>query len=495
MRRFHRQPYPFKIICYMLIFSYFCSACACHSKIKTSEEHYLSKIENNLIPKIQIENEPIYYTLQERMEHYGAIGFSLTTIRNFKIEDSKGFGYCRKEEQINVENQSRFMVGSISKSITSLVVLKLQEKRILNIDTDIRSYLTSWKLPENEYTKNTPITLRMLIQHRSGLKKNQIMKAKDQGFIEGDKIYSLEELLNGKTAIQAISFDSKPGEIYKYSNQGYNLIQKILEDITEKRFEELAKEMVLEPFEMTNSTFETVFPNPNNHNYCYAYKNEKVHEGFYRNTNQKSGGGLFSTSEDLAKFSIKIANIVRGKDPFLSQKLAHQIFTGEDYGLGFDLIKKDSLLLFSHSGRTPGFYSFMAMNPENGDGFVMLVNSDGMGDLLMEMLRSTSKTFDWNIWSSKLITSISIHLENYKNYLGTYLYKDEKEEYKVEITIKNKQLYYIEFDENETFEYPLIPISKNIFIDGIDGDKIEFNKNDKQEITLIYDDEYIFKKD
>ncbi|GGG30730.1 hypothetical protein GCM10011344_34590 [Dokdonia pacifica] len=428
------------------------------------------------------------------MKHYGAIGFSLTTIKDFEIEDSKGYGFCQKENNIKTNTNSVFRVGSISKSLTAILILKLQDKGILDIDTDIKNYLKSWKLPKSTFIENTPVTLRALLTHTSGLKKQQRVKLGDHGFVKGERIYTLNEILDGKTVLQPITFTSKPGEEFKYSNQGYNLIEKVIEDVTNQSFEDLAQELILTPFEMTNSTFKTVYPDKSNTTYCYAYKDEIVHEGFYKNIAQKCGGGLFSTSQDLAKFSIKVANIVNGKDAFLSSKLAKQIFSKEDYGLGFDLIKKEDLFLFSHSGRVPGFYSFMAMDPQKGNGFVMIVNSDGVDDLFREMLRSVSKTFEYDLWKPKQITKIDIDIRDYNNYVGNYKYDGADDNEVITVIIKNNQLYYQEFDEDEVYEYPLVPISKNVFIDGIDGNKIEFKTNGDAILGAIYDDEYSYTK-
>lgn len=466
-------------------------------KIQKEEKknHLLSSIEENLRTDVYVENDPMQYEISERMKYHAATGFSLTTIKDFKIEASKGFGYCRKEDLVEVQNNSVFRVGSISKPLTAIVVLKLHEQRVLDIDHDIQTYLKTWQLPVNPFSKDSPITLRKLLQHRAGLKEQQMTKLEDEGHVEGDRIFSLNEILDGQSPLQPFTINAQPGSVYKYSNQGYNLIQKVLEDVTGKKFEDLAEDIVLKPFEMSNSTFRTVYPNQNLVNFCYAYKDENVHKRLYQNTVKKCSGGLFSTSRDLAKFCIKTANIINGKDEFLNEKHAKQILEGENYGLGFDLIKKDSLFLFSHSGRTSGFYSFMAMNPENGEGFVMLVNSDGVGDFFSEMLRSASHTFNWNLWNpSKNINKIDINTDNYHDYLGRYKFSEDGEEYIIDIVIKQNELYYIEYEENRQYEFLLIPISKNIFIDAIDGTKIEFNLKKEKNIAFVYDNEYTFEK-
>ncbi|WP_299438324.1 serine hydrolase domain-containing protein [uncultured Aquimarina sp.] len=478
------------LIAAMLLFYYSCNS---QESLK-KESTYLFKIENGLIPTVQIENAPVYYQLLDRMKHYGAVGFSLTTIKDFKIEDTKGYGFCQKENSNLVAENSVFRVGSISKSVTAIVILKLQDQGVLDLDTDIKTYLKSWKLPKSKFIKKTPVTLRTLLNHTSGLKKQQLVKLGDHGFIKGEKTFTLNEVLDGKSALQPITFTTKPGETFKYSNQGYNLIQKVIEDVTGELFQDVVQELVLTPFGMSNSTFETVYPDASNTTFCYAYKDEVVHEGFYKNITQKCGGGLFSTSQDLAKFSIKIANIVNGKDTFLSTALAKQLFSEDDYGLGFDLIKKDNLLLFSHSGRVPGFYSFMAMDPKLGNGFVMLVNSDGVDDLFWEMLRSVANAFNYDLWKPKVITKIDIDLNNYKNYLGSYKADGEDEDFIITVVVKDNQLYYQEFHDKDIYEFPLVPISKNVFIDGIDGNKIEFKTDGDTVLGAMYDDEYSYTK-
>ncbi len=473
------------------ISNYACDTALATQKKKTD----LSLIEQHLMSSIFDKNKPRYYDVEDRMKHHGAIGFSLTTIKDFKIEATKGYGYCRKADEIFVDKHSIFRVGSISKSLTSIVVLKLQEKGQLDIDTDIRQYLKTWKLPESQYIRNTSLTLRHLLSHRSGLKQQQAFKrGVRQGFLKGESLPSLNQALDGETILHPVTFVAEPGSKYSYSNQGYNLIQKVLEDITGKVFEELAEELVLRPFAMNNSTFKTVYPDDSNSNYCYAYRDQKVHEGYYENTILKCAGGLFSTSEDLAKFALNVANINNSNNNFLSPKIARQFFDGDVYGLGFDLISKDSLFLFSHSGRSSGYYSFMAMDPDKGNGFTMLVNTDYVGDFFSEMLRSVSKTFGWNLWDPKLISSIDIEPSDYQGHIGEYIATTEDGEYKMTIIQKEQQFYCLEHDDEETYEYPLIPIDKGVFIDGIDGNKIEFKLEKDQVVSFLYDNEYVFVK-
>ena len=96
MKTFRSTPHQLRIR-YLVLFI-FCVCVGCNKKEPvTQADTHLAKIENGLIPTVQIENDPVYFRLLDRMKHYGAVGFSLTTIKDFEVEDSKGYGFCQKE--------------------------------------------------------------------------------------------------------------------------------------------------------------------------------------------------------------------------------------------------------------------------------------------------------------------------------------------------------------------------------------------------------------
>ncbi len=136
----------------------------------------------------------------------------------------------------------------------------------------------------------------------------------------------------------------------------------------------------------------------------------------------------------------------------------------------------------------------MALDHKKGDGFVMLVNSDGVDDFFREVLYAIADVYGFNIWDPKEITRISIDLNDYQNYIGRYREDDEEEDYFIDVIIKDDQLYYQEIDGEDIYEFPLIPISKHVFIDGIDGNKIEFKTDGDKVLGAMYDNEYSYTK-
>jgi len=103
------------------------------------------------------------------MQHYKIPGVSIAVINNFKIEWSKSYGLRDVETKEPVTLETLFQAGSISKPVAAMVALKKVEKGKLALDENINNKLTSWKLPDNEFTATKKVTLANLLSHTGGL--------------------------------------------------------------------------------------------------------------------------------------------------------------------------------------------------------------------------------------------------------------------------------------------------------------------------------------
>ncbi|WP_282042778.1 serine hydrolase domain-containing protein [Winogradskyella flava] len=440
-------------------------------------------LENHLIPSIQIENEPKFYNINERMEYYNIPGFSLALIEDNRIGFEKGYGYGRKDDSILVEANSVFQVGSISKPVTALMVLKLRDAGKLQLDDNIQKYLKSWSLPESDFLNYTAITIRMLMNHTSGI--NNI---NSKGFKQSDDMPTLNDILS-----KSISIDTIPGTKYHYSNLGYAILQKLIEDIEEDTFSSITKKAIFEPIGMINSTFETINPYKSPVNYCYSYDSSgKVNNGYWNNIVRKSSGGLFSNPEDLAKLLIEIQKAKYGESAIFSKESIEEILKGSNYNLGFEISRQNQLLAITHTGRTPGYFTYMRLYPNLKKGIIISTNSDNGGNLFKEVLRGYSDLYDVDILKPRTIKSIETSEKQLLQFIGEYELKLDNESYIIQIQKEGKNIKYSMKSEQK--EYPLRSIAKNIFIDLIDGEKLEFKTNENGQITLTTNDEHKFKK-
>lgn len=127
-------------------------------------------------------------------------------------------------------------IASLSKLVVALGAMRLLEQGKLDLDEDVSSYL-GWKL-RNPAFPNTPITLRILMSHRSGLK--------DEGINYGVR------LGEDMSAAVLSSFDPEhaPGTFFRYSNFNFPVVATVMERVTGERFDRLMKRIVLDPLEM-----------------------------------------------------------------------------------------------------------------------------------------------------------------------------------------------------------------------------------------------------
>ena len=96
-------------------------------------------------------------------------GLSLAIIQDGKIVKAKGYGVAEKGGETAVTPDTLFQAGSISKPVSALGALHLVEQGKLALDEDVNAKLTTWKVPENEFTQEKPVTLRGILSHTAGL--------------------------------------------------------------------------------------------------------------------------------------------------------------------------------------------------------------------------------------------------------------------------------------------------------------------------------------
>ena len=138
------------IISVILILILF-QSCAEESNRDTAID-LIKKVETGLTTPVYIEDDSTW-SIAERMEHYGIPGVSIAVIHNGEIAWTKGYGVMDKESKAPVTEQTLFQAAATSMPVTAYGALRLVEQNKVGLDENINSYLKSWKLPDNEFTK------------------------------------------------------------------------------------------------------------------------------------------------------------------------------------------------------------------------------------------------------------------------------------------------------------------------------------------------------
>src|SRR6185369_1366057 len=207
----------------------------------------IERIERGLLPAVLIKGAPAW-TIQERMKHYKVPGVSIAIIRDFKVEWAKAYGLKDVETNEPVTTETLFQAGSISKPVAAMVALKKVEQGKIALDENINNKLTSWKLPDNEFTAKRKVTLANLLSHTGGLTVHGF-----PGYAVGEKIPTLPQVLDGAPPANTapVRVDIEPGTKHRYSGGGTTIAQLAIMDIEKKPYPQIARETVLGPLNMT----------------------------------------------------------------------------------------------------------------------------------------------------------------------------------------------------------------------------------------------------
>jgi CubicO group peptidase (beta-lactamase class C family) len=124
----------------------------------------------------------------------------------------------------------------------------------------ILAFLKINRAETGAYEQNANVTrqpLRRILSHTAGLPFQGL-----PGYASGDPIPTVLQILNGERPANTgpIRVDVVPGTVWRYSNEGYAVLQTLMSDVTGKAFPEIMKELVLRPAGMTQSTYEQPLP-------------------------------------------------------------------------------------------------------------------------------------------------------------------------------------------------------------------------------------------
>lgn len=273
-----------------------------------------------------------------------------------------------------ITSMTTFRCGSITKSFTAALFLHLQDSGKLDLDNSLEKY---FPIECRENPKWREITLRMLLNHTSGMKNNpQILKSENdpllRTFQELDhllKIFSKHELL------------FQPGAFYHYSNPGYILLALIAERVTHKTYREALEEMVVKPREMhyTDAPMDLSDDRPGVSGLAQDGK-----PAFIPHTSMRVGtGNLISNVHDLEKWMQTMFN-PKFLSPGAISEITHphpqRMFENKEalifYSMGWRRRAIEGSESYYHTGVFPGCRTMMLMIPEKEVKLTLLSHYD-----------------------------------------------------------------------------------------------------------------------
>jgi len=359
------------------------------------EDPAIIEFENSLLPPVLIEGEQPY-NLYDRMAHYNMPGVSVAVIKDFKIKWVKNYGYRDAELQEPVTDSTIFCVGSLSKAVAAATILHLVEKGEVTLDGDVNGYLKSWKVPENDFTQNSKVTVGKLMNHSAGFGTTP-----GHSFAP-ESIPQLIDYLNATPPLNVppARIEYEPGTKFRYANAGFATLQILAEDVTGMRYDDYARKVLFDPLGMKHSTFEQPLSGARELYASAGHNSSGILPKIKRYaTPAATAGGLWSTAEEYARFVIEIQRTLKGESNLImSQELARQMTSpheAKEYGYGVFMRYTDSVTYFGHIGDFRGFVAGFMAHPTDGYGVVVMTNnSNGIG-LVREITAAVARVYRW----------------------------------------------------------------------------------------------------
>lgn len=473
------------------IFLFFVVLIGCTAKEQKPDVN-ISLVEQSLGPNVYFEGDSLW-NIEERMKHYGIPGVNIAVIKDNKIAWVKAYGVMDRETNEPVTTTTLFQAASISKPVSGYGVLKTVESGKINLTDDVNSWLKTWKLPDNEFTKDRKVNLADLLSHTGGVTVHGF-----RGYAPGEEVPTLVQVLNGTQPpgnSPAVYVDKVPGGSFRYSGGGFCVMQQMMIDVYGKSFPEIQQELVLGPLEMTNSTFDQPLD---------SVRIKRAATGYVPNGDQTKGkrhtypemapAGLWTTAEDLAKFAIDIQLALKGEsNKVISKPMAEKMLTKVNDGMGLSMGVDDidGALYFGHSGWNEGFSSQLFASRNDGYGVVVMINKN-KPQFITEVIHAVGKVYNWmNVPAT--YKPVAMDTSAFRIIRGRYRVGTDEV---VSITTKGDKLYQKYLRRSEPQE--LVHVSNGTYVPKFDNDPMKFRdgevvflNNTKERHEKMKDDELV----
>lgn len=364
----------------------------------------------------------VMYNIYERMKYHRVPGVSISVINGGSVEWAKGYGELEVGTNRAVDTETLFQVASIGKPITATGVLRLAERGVLDLGKNVNTYLTSWEIPENELMDGVDVTLEMLLSHTGGVTVHGF-----PGYPRGASLPTLMQILEGLPPCntEAVRVDIEPGTQWRYSGGGFVIVQKILEDLLGRSFQESMRQLVFEPTGMHRTFYFPSLPEALEENAARAHlaDGSPVAGGYHIYPEFGAGAGLWSTPSDLACFVVGIQDSYMGRPgSLLGRDTAVDMLTPRigPHGLGFMVTSKGGEVALSHAGGNLGYRNLLFAYAETGKGALIMTNSDAGGNICSEILRAIAVAYDWPDYQPEKKVPISLPRERLEVLAGHY---------------------------------------------------------------------------
>jgi beta-lactamase class C len=309
-------------------------------------------------------------------------GAYVITYKN-EILVARGFGNRENGSPLEIDENSVFRLGSVSKGFASVLTGIMVDQGLVNWDEQVSEILPMFKL--SDATQTNRIELEHLLGHTTGLPRHAYTNLVEDGL-------SLDRII---PRFEKVALIGPEGEHLAYSNAAYAVIEKVLENRTSTDFSTLLQEEIFDPLGMSqsSSSYADLKKNTNvalPHLYSRSARQQRaipLKNNYY---NAVSAGGINASISDMGKWLL----LLTGNRPdLISAESLNRIYEPVSripnrrfsrhwpgvnesfYGLGWRILFNQEQKIVYHGGYVNGFRSEIALDPEKQIGISILFNA------------------------------------------------------------------------------------------------------------------------
>jgi CubicO group peptidase (beta-lactamase class C family) len=294
-------------------------------------------------------------------------GVALAVVRDGKIIYKRGYGMAKLEDGIVMTPDKIFDIGSVSKQFTAICIVMLVRDGKVSLDDNVRKFIP--ELPDY----GTPITVRHLLHHTSGLRDyNALLEL--AGFRGDSDCPNVDEALDVICRQKKLNY--APGTEYSYTNTGYFLLSQIVERVSGKSLNAFAQENIFKPLGMDHTLYQD--------DHTQIIKNrasgyEPAGQGFkldMSNWDETGDGNVYTSVEDLFLWDQAFYSYKLGKDVMDMLHTTGTLNSGKkiDYAFGLVVREYKGLKVVEHGGAWAGFRAAIMRFPEQRFSVICLAN-------------------------------------------------------------------------------------------------------------------------
>ncbi len=357
-------------------------------------------------PSIEAALRGVDAMIQDAMKDFGVPGVAVVIVKDGQVILSKGYGVRNIATRQPMTNETIVPIFSVAKQFTSFAAGLLADEKAADLNAPVKTYFRDFATSDPVVTAT--VSLRDLLSHRSGLP--------ELTFLERDKSLTRVQAVE---RLQHLTGFASPRSSYSYSNYGYAVASRIIEETAGQPFEDFVEKRIFQPLGMTRSTYsyDLVAANSNHLSPVVVQEGKAVSLPLPRQSNlNAAAGGIYTTADDMAKWML--LQLSGGKQGDLQlikpETLAYLRQPAYAFGPGSrapDLVSVGYALgwnndvyrgypLVGHGGYTPGVNTWLALIPQQRIGVAVLTNHDlppfvnGLTNALLDRLLGASSR-DW----------------------------------------------------------------------------------------------------